>query len=159
MELTQEIMEIGYKHARIYCWKRGRRDVDYRDVAHEVFVRFCRLDDLPAKYLNQKIKWMVKSVFRDFYTNIGRRKKDVLLEATRKPVEHAVWDENTVDAAEEYKLALQQLYLAKPHWFETLMDNRTMKEIATERNVTPQAVSDQKQHARRMMESILNDAA
>lgn len=159
MELTQEVMELGYKLARIYCWKLDRRDVDYRDVAHEVFIRFHKLDDLPAKYLNQKLKWMVQSVFRDYYTNIGTRKKDVLLEASRKPVEQAVWDENMVDVAEEFRLALQQLYLAKPHWFETLMDNRTMREIANERNVTPQAVSDQKQHARRMMESILNDAA
>lgn len=159
MELTNEIIDRTYKCALGYLRKRGRNDINFRDIAHEVFCRLAKKESLHADYWGQEIYWIVKNVFRDLYTNTTTRKKDVMHEAWHTPIEHAVWDENTVDAADEYKRALQQMYVSKPHWFELLADFRTMEAIAKERHVSPQAINEQKKHARQMLKSIMDAAA
>ena len=155
----KEVIELGYKHARYYLRKMGRRDIDFRDIAHEVFVRAVRVKTPPPEHLEKKIRWMVKSVFRDFYTNTTTRKKDVMLEATHEPIERTTWHENHVDAADEFRFALKRMYSEKPHWVELLVDGRSLPEIAAERNVSTQAVHDQKTNARNKIKAILDEAA
>ena len=159
MELTNKVIDLGYKHAWLYLKKMGRRDIDHRDIAHEVFVRAARLKEQQDGHLENKIRWLVKSVFRDFHTDKTSRKKDALLKASHKPIEHATWDENVVDAAEEIKLALLRLHELKPHWFDLLVDGRSAGEIAAERKVSRQAVNCQQIHARAKLQTIIDDAA
>ena len=159
MELTNHVIELGYILARHYLWKHGRRDIDYQDLAHEAFIRLAKTRQLPEEYIRRKVLWTIKGVFRDLYTNTTHRKHDVMIGAWHSPVEHQVLHENTTDAADEFRCALKRLYAAKPHYVSLLADTRSLEEIATERNVSRQAVNGQQIRARRMLKELLEHAA
>jgi DNA-directed RNA polymerase specialized sigma24 family protein len=163
MELTNEIIDRTYKCALGYLRKRGRKDIDFRDVAHEVFCRLAKKESLHADFIGQEIYWIVKNVFRDLYTNTTKRKKDVMHEAWRAIYEddrpENCSHEDLVDASEDCKNALKQVYLTQKNYFDLLVDFRTMEAIAQERQVSPQAIHQQKQQARQLLKSFLGNAA
>jgi hypothetical protein len=120
-------------------------------------------ESMHSRLLGPRILWIVKNVFRDLYTNTTSRKKDVMHEAWHnildgdKPENYS--HEDLVDASEDYKKALKQMYLTKKSYFELLVDFRTMEAIAKERHVSPQAINEQKKHARQMLKSFMDAAA
>lgn len=159
MELTNHIVDLGYKLARHYLWKMGRRDIDFQDLAHEAFIRLAKTKPLPDEYITRKVFWTIKSVFRDLYTNTTNRKHDVMIGAWHSPVEHYVLHDNTTDVADEFWCAFKRLHAIKPQYVGLLTDTRSLQEIAAERNVSPQAVNQQQIKARRMLKELLGHAA
>jgi RNA polymerase sigma factor (sigma-70 family) len=159
MELTDQVIELGYKLAKHYLWKMGRRDIDYQDLAHEAFIRLAKTKPLPEEYIKRKICWTIKSAFRDLYTNTTNRKHDVMIGAWHSPVENYVLHENTTDAADEFWCAFKRLYAIKPQYAQLLADMRSLQEIAEERKVSKQAINQQQLRARQMLEELLETAA
>lgn len=159
MELTDHIVELGYKLAKHYLWKMGRRDIDFQDLAHEAFIRLAKTRQLPEEYIKRKIYWTIKSVFRDIYTNTTHRKHDVMLGAWHSPIDPYVLHENTTDAADEFWCAFKRLHAIKPQYVELLADTRSLQEIAEERKVSKQAINQQQLRARQMLQEFLETAA
>jgi DNA-directed RNA polymerase specialized sigma24 family protein len=159
MELTNQITELGYKLAKQYLYKMGRRDIDFQDLAHEAFIRLARTKPVPEQFIWQKVLWTIKSVFRDLYTNTTHRKHDVMLGAWHSPIDPYVLHENTTDAADEFWCAFKRLYAIKPQYAQLLADMRTLQEIAEERKVSKQAINQQQIRARQMLEELLETAA
>lgn len=67
MELTNEVIELGYKHAWIYLKRLGRRDVSYQDLAHDAFLKLARIQEPPAEYVEHKIRWVVRGIRKPSY--------------------------------------------------------------------------------------------
>lgn len=159
MELTNEVIELGYKHARIFL--KGNRRINYEDLAHEAFVRMARYQEPPAIYLENKVRFVIRQVYRDLYTNNSTRKHNVMLNAVHTEREHATFDFDTVAVRDEFLPALKRLYNAMPTKFEILtqiISGKSIQELAAERGTSTQAVNEHHMIARRMMKELLGAA-
>lgn len=162
MELTNRVTELGYKHAWVYLKRMGRRDINYQDLAHDAFLKLARIQDPPAEYLEHKIRWVVRSTWREFYTNKSTRKHNVMLEAGCLPFEMNTYDSDTVEAKDTFVLVLERLRKRQPTQFEiitNLLTGKTIQELAAHRGTSTQAVHELKMKAQKEIRQIFADVA
>lgn len=162
MELTNEVIELGYKHAWILLKKMGRRDVSYEDLAHDAFLKLTRIQEPPPEFFESKIRWITLSTWRDFYTNKTTRKHNVMLNAALLPFDLKTHDPDTVAAKDQFVLVFKRLYDQQPTQFEILMNRisgRTLQELAMQRGTSTQAVHELQMKARKEIIRILSQVA
>ena len=162
MVLTNEVIGLGYKHARIFLKRMGRRDISYEDLAHEAFLKLARIKEPPPQYFEHKIRWIILSTWRDFYTNKTTRKYNIMLTAAHSPIEHKTCDPDTVAAQDTFVLVLERLRERQPTQFEiitNLMAGKTIQELAVRRGTSTQAVHELKMKAQKEITRIFRDVA
>ncbi len=162
MELTNRVIELGYKHAWIYLKRLGRRDVSYQDLAHDAFLKLVRIQEPPVDYVEHKIRWVVRGIWREFYTNKTTRKHNVMLKAGCLPFGLETRDPDTVEAKGTFAVVLGRLCKRQPTQSEiitNLMTGKTIQELAARRGTSTQAVHELKMKAQKEITRIFADVA